>query len=367
MNGTSSIYRFVFAAGGTGGHIYPAVAVAQKLKELKPESKILFVGTKNKLESKVIPQLGFDFKSVWISGFSRKMNVNNLLFPVKLFVSTIQSLILCMKFKPRVAIGAGAYVAGPVVWGASVLGAKVILLEQNSYPGITNRLLEKRANQIHLTFEDSKKYFRLKDKLMITGNPVRINLKHIEKNDALKKFGLNTSKKNLLILGGSGGALSINNAIAENISRLTDAGIQLIWQTGEVYYDMFCKYQSEDVKIFPFIEDMSAAFSACDLLLARAGATTIAEASQLGIPVVFIPSTNVAANHQYMNAKSLQEADACILIEDKNLQTELMEKVHSIIYSEEKLRELKENIKKLSKPDAAKVVAENAIMLAEKE
>ncbi|MFC2134524.1 undecaprenyldiphospho-muramoylpentapeptide beta-N-acetylglucosaminyltransferase [Bacteroidota bacterium] len=365
MSRERTIYRFIMAGGGTGGHLYPAVAVAQKIREMIPEAEILFIGAKNKIESRVVPQLGFDFKTIWISGFSRQFTLSNIFFPLKLFVSMIQSIMLNVKFKPRVAVGTGAYVAGPVIIGASIMGAKIILLEQNSYPGITNRLLEKRANQIHVMFEDSKKYFRNKSKLMVTGNPTRINLELKDKSKALAVFNCSPAKRTLLILGGSGGALAINEAIAKNIDRLKEAGIQIIWQTGQYYFDKYKHLQDDDVKIYPFISDMSSAFSACDLLIARSGATTIAEVSLLGIPVVFVPSPYVAANHQFKNAESIKDADACILIEDKELDEKLFSTVNNLIFNESRLTELKNKIKNFSRPDAAKVVAENAVKLAE--
>ena len=362
---STRIYRFLLAGGGTGGHIYPALAVAQQIKLLKPESEILFVGTKKKIESRVVPQYGFDFRSIWISGFSRKLTMENILFPLKVIVSMIQSLMIVMKFKPRVAIGSGAYVSGPSIWASSVFGSKIILLEQNSYPGITNRILEKRAEEIHITFDESKKYFREQKKLKLTGNPVRVNLKMIERSDALKQFDLATDKKTILILGGSGGARSINDAIANSINELVENNIQVIWQTGELYYEGNKKYNNNMIRVLPFIDDMSAAFSACDLLVARAGATTITEVSFLGIPVVFVPSSNVAANHQYKNAKAISDQSAAILIEDKNLKSSLVKTVIDVIHDDKKLDELKKNISAFAKPNAALVIAENAIKMAE--
>lgn len=361
----SPIYRFVFAGGGTGGHLYPAIAVAEKIKELKPESEILFIGTKNKIESKVVPASGFNFISIWISGFSRQLNLSNILFPLKVFVSYFQSLIALTKFKPRVAIGTGAYVAGPVISAASTLGTKIILLEQNSYPGVTNRLLEKKANQIHISYEDSKKYFRQSEKLIVTGNPIRPKLKLIDRTKALKQFNLDSTKKILLVIGGSGGAGSINKAIASNIQSFVGNDIQILWQTGKYYYENYLNYNSDSVKVMPYIEDMSSAYSCADLIIARAGATTIAELSYLGLPVILVPSPNVAANHQFKNAESLVKENAAELIEDVKLNSELFEKVNSIINDPIKLDGMKNNILKFSKPDAAKVVAENAINLAE--
>ncbi|WKZ70498.1 MAG: undecaprenyldiphospho-muramoylpentapeptide beta-N-acetylglucosaminyltransferase [Melioribacteraceae bacterium] len=361
----SPIYRFVFAGGGTGGHLYPAIAVAEKIKELKPESEILFIGTKNKIESKVAPASGFNFISIWISGFSRQLNLSNILFPLKVFVSYFQSLIALTKFKPRVAIGTGAYVAGPVISAASTLGTKIILLEQNSYPGVTNRLLEKKADQIHISYEDSKKYFRQSEKLVVTGNPIRPKLKLIDRTEAVKNLNLDSTKKILLVIGGSGGAGSINKAIANNIQSFVGNDIQILWQTGKYYYENYLNYNSDSVKVMPYIDDMKSAYSCADLIIARAGATTIAELSYLGLPVILVPSPNVAANHQFKNAESLVKENAAELIDDGKINSDLFEKVNSIINDSTKLDLMKKNILKFSKPDAAKVVAENAINLAE--
>ena len=340
---SKTIYRFIFAGGGTGGHLYPALAVAQQIMQIKPEAEILFVGTKNKIEGRVVPEYGFKFKPIWVSGFSRKLNLNNLLFPIKLIVSTIQSLLINMKFKPRVALGSGAYVSGPVIWAASVMGSKIILLEQNSYPGVTNRMLEKKADEIHITFEESKKYFRRPEKLILSGNPIRINLKLENRSEALKNFDLDDSKKTLLVIGGSLGARTLNQSIASAVGDLTNEGIQIIWQTGPAYFETYKMFESQSVKVMAFVNNMSAAYSASDLVMARAGATTIAEVSFLGLPVIFVPSTNVAANHQYMNAKAIADANAAILIEDKNLENEITGKVEQLIFDESRLLELKKN------------------------
>ena len=358
-------YRVLIAGGGTGGHLFPAVAVAEKIKEMKPETEILFVGTKSKIEGTVVPKLGYKFKSIWIKGFSRKFNLENILFPVKLFVSLIQSIIINMKFMPRVAIGSGGYVSGPAIFGSSVLGAKIILLEQNSYPGITTRLLERYADEIHISFKDSEKYLRRKDRLHLTGNPVRKNLGTEEKEKALAGFGLSRDKKTLLITGGSLGAGSINKAMAANVNKLEENGIQILWQTGRNYFKDYKNLNDANVKVLEFIDDMNAAYSSCDLFLARSGATTIAEILALGIPSILVPSPNVAENHQYYNAKSLEEKNAAILIKDENLNEKLFETVINTISSEEKLSELKQNALALAKPDAAEVIASRAIKYME--
>lgn len=361
----NNIYKFIFAGGGTGGHLFPAVAVAEQIRLLKPEADILFVGTKEKIEARVVPKLGFKFKTIWISGFSRQFNLRNLIFPIKLIVSMFQSLIINIKFNPKVTVGSGAYVSGPVAWGSSIMGAKIVLMEQNSYPGVTNRLLEKKAEQIYLCFEDSKQYFRKQDKLRVIGNPIRTELKLKQKNEAVKVFDLNPGKKTLLVLGGSLGAASLNNVLGNKLNELTKAGLQIIWQTGEIYFDVYKKFNSEHVKVLSFIEDMSDAYSAADLVVARAGATTIAEVSTLGLPVIFVPSKNVAANHQLMNAKSLINEDAAVLIRDDDLQEKLVDTVIGLIKNTYRLEELSKNIKKLSRPNAAKEIAEEVIKLAE--
>ncbi len=358
-------YRFAFAAGGTGGHLYPAIAVAQHIKKILPESEIVFFGNKNKIESKVVPQYGFEFRDIWISGFYRKFDLRNLMFPVKLVISSLQSLLIMMQFKPRVAIGCGAYVSGPVIWAASVIGSKIILLEQNSYPGITNRLLERMADEIHVAFEESRKYFRHNEKIYVTGNPIRIDLIGIDKTEAAKKFGLDPAKKTVLIIGGSLGAKSINESIARISDLFEKNDLQLIWQTGKLYYDEYKKYYAKQITVLPFIEDMQAAYSASDLVIARAGATTIAELSALGKAAILVPSPNVAANHQYYNALALAESNAAVLIEDKNLLTELKSKIIELINDEEKLKKLSDTIKTFSKPEAASVIAQKAISLAE--
>jgi UDP-N-acetylglucosamine--N-acetylmuramyl-(pentapeptide) pyrophosphoryl-undecaprenol N-acetylglucosamine transferase len=358
---TATPYRFLFAGGGTGGHLYPAIAVADEIKKIKPESEILFVGTKSKIEGRVIPQLGYQFKSIWIKGFSRKLNFSNLLFPIKLLVSAIQSILISFRFKPRVAIGSGGYVAGPAIWGASVMGAKIILMESNSYPGITTRLLEKYADEVHITFEDSIKYLRKPEKIKLTGNPVRPELGKFTKADAIKYFFLDENKFTILVLGGSLGARSINAAVAECIEDLEKNDLQLIWQTGKSYYDNYKSINFKSVKILDFIDDMNKAYSACDLLVARAGATTIAELCFLGIPSILIPSPHVAENHQYFNAKSLSNNGAAILIDDSELNENLKNKILELVKNKNLLDSLSKNAKNNSRPNAANEIAKNAI------
>jgi UDP-N-acetylglucosamine--N-acetylmuramyl-(pentapeptide) pyrophosphoryl-undecaprenol N-acetylglucosamine transferase len=361
MKASVTPYRFLFAGGGTGGHLYPAIAVADEIKKMKPESEILFVGRKSRIEGTVIPKLGYQFRSIWIKGFSRKFNLSNILFPIKVIVSAVQSIFISFRFRPRVAIGSGGYVAGPAIWGASVMGAKIILMESNSYPGVTTRLLEKYADEVHITFEDSKKYLRRPEKIKLTGNPVRPELGKFNKAEAIKYFGLDENKFTILVLGGSLGAQSINEAVADCVEELEKKNLQLIWQTGQNYYNNYKKINLTSVKILDFIDDMNKAYSVCDLLVARAGATTIAELSFLGIPSILIPSPHVAENHQYYNAKSLADNGAAVLIKDSELKENLKNKILEVVHDKNLLNSLSEIAKKNSKPNAANEIAMNAI------
>ncbi|MDR3609865.1 MAG: undecaprenyldiphospho-muramoylpentapeptide beta-N-acetylglucosaminyltransferase [Ignavibacteriaceae bacterium] len=354
-------YRFLFAGGGTGGHLFPAIAVAEKIRKMLPESDIMFIGTKSRIEGRIVPKLGFKFSPIWIKGFSRKLNLENLLFPLKLAVSLIQSLLINLRFKPMVAIGSGGYVSGPAIWGASVIGAKIILLEQNSYPGITTRLLQKYASEIHLSFDDSKKYFKQKNKLNITGNPVRESLVRGNKEEALNYFGLNPSYKTLFVLGGSLGAGSVNEAIGKFIRNNLQGDINIIWQTGKNYFELYKYLASKNIIIRDFIDNMDQAYSACDLLVSRAGATTIAEIIALGVPAILIPSPNVAENHQFFNAKSLSDKNAAVLIEDSKLSASFNEELLKVLRNNKFLDELSLNAKSLYKFNAAEIIANNAI------
>jgi UDP-N-acetylglucosamine--N-acetylmuramyl-(pentapeptide) pyrophosphoryl-undecaprenol N-acetylglucosamine transferase len=273
-------------------------------------------------------------------------------------------LFISFRFKPRVAIGSGGYVAGPAIWGASVMGAKVILMESNSYPGVTTRLLERYADEVHITFDDSKKYLRKPDIIKVTGNPVRSELGTSTKAEAKRFFGFDENKFTVLVLGGSLGAASINNSIAECIEELEKKSLQIIWQTGKNYFHSYKNINLDSVKILDFIEDMNKAYSACDLLVARAGATTIAELTVLGIPSILIPSPHVAENHQYYNAKSLAEKNAAVLIKDSDVNSMLKDKILEVATNKNLMKSLSENAKRISKPDAANVIAKSAINFA---
>jgi UDP-N-acetylglucosamine--N-acetylmuramyl-(pentapeptide) pyrophosphoryl-undecaprenol N-acetylglucosamine transferase len=325
----------------------------------------MFIGTASRIEGKLVPKLGYKFKSIWIKGFSRKMNLDNILFPLKLAVSVVQSLFINIGFKPKVAIGSGGYVAGPAVFAASLTGAKVMLLEQNSYPGVTTRILQKYADEIHISFQNSTKYLKKKENIFLTGNPVRSSLKKINKSDAVKAFGLSADKKVLLVLGGSLGAASINESVASCLPVLQKHDIQIIWQTGKNYFKSFNSFSSINIFVSEFINDMNLAYSSCDLLISRAGATTIAEILVLEIPSIIVPSPNVAENHQYHNAEYLSQNGAAVLINDNEVKEKLPSVLVNLIRDDNKLKTLRDNCSKISRPGAAHIIAERAIRYAE--
>lgn len=363
---TATPYRFLFAGGGTGGHLFPAVAVAEKIRLLKPEAEIVFLGTKSKIEGRVVPQLGFQFKPIWIKGFARKFAVENFLFPVKLLVSVFQSMFYCLTFRPKVAIGSGGYVAGPALFAANLFGVKIILLEQNSFPGITTRLLERFAQEIHISYENSRKYFKKNKPLFLTGNPVRNVESLLDKKFALEKLQLSPEKKTLLLLGGSLGAKKLNQMMAKALPKLIENNLQIIWQTGSLYFDQYKNLENQNCRVMAFVEDMKLVYSACDAIISRAGATTLAEITSFGLASILIPSPNVAENHQYYNAKSLVEADAAILLEEKNIDDNFTNEVISLMKNEDQLKTIGANAKSIGKPNAAEEIAVRVLKLANK-
>jgi UDP-N-acetylglucosamine--N-acetylmuramyl-(pentapeptide) pyrophosphoryl-undecaprenol N-acetylglucosamine transferase len=354
--------KILFAGGGTGGHLYPAISVAEELQNLYEHCEIAFIGSKDKIEGRVVPQLGYQFYPIWISGFQRKLTIKNLLFPVKLIASMVKSLIICMKFKPDIAIGSGGYVSGPAIWAAKVMGAKIVLLEQNTYPGITTRLLEKYADEIHITFEEAKNYLRNKEKVFVSGNPVRNSLKLIDKSEALKKFDLK-DKFTVLVVGGSLGSKTLNEGILENLQKLKAMDIQVIWQTGKYYYDIYKSYNDENIKVMDFINDMQAAYSSADIVISRAGASAICEIANLGLPTILVPSPNVTANHQYHNAKALADKNAAILIEDNEFSNKIIEVISNLKDNKKQLELLSNNIKQFGKPEATNIIAKSILKI----
>ncbi|MFY0698713.1 MAG: undecaprenyldiphospho-muramoylpentapeptide beta-N-acetylglucosaminyltransferase [Balneola sp.] len=357
--------RILIAAGGTGGHVYPAIAIADAIKNENADSEILFVGTKDHMEWKAVPKAGYKIKSVWISGFHRRLTLKNMLFPLKLVTSIVQSFGIVSSFKPQVMVSCGGYAAGPVGWVAGKRGVKVVIQEQNSFPGVTNRMLAKFASRIFTAFKEAAKYLP-PDKIVESGNPTRSTLDKIEKKVGLNSFNFDDSKPVLMVLGGSGGARSINEAVKENLDKLSD--LQVIWQCGSRYIDALMKEvdleNNKNIHLTAFIDNMPEAYAAADLIVSRAGASSCSEFMMTGKPSVLIPSPNVAGDHQTQNAQSMVDAGASELLKDADAVNALPELVHSLIKNQEKLKEMNKAALKLAKPDAAKMIAKEILELA---
>ena len=362
--------KVLLAAGGTGGHVYPAIAIADELKRSRPDADILFVGTKDRMEWDAVPRSGYDIKSVWISGFHRRLTPQNLLFPFKLITSTIQSVSILKQFKPDVLVACGGFAAGPVGWVASKMGIPIVIQEQNSFPGVTNRLLAKHAELIFTAFEGARKFLP-EEKVRLEGNPVRNQLTVADKKDSIKAYGFKQKNPVLLVMGGSGGAAAINSAMLENLEELHDAlGLQIIWQCGPRYFDELNKKLSEEtypnVRLTAYIDDMSLAYGAADLVLTRSGASTCSELMLLGQPAIFVPSPNVAGDHQAKNASSMVKAGAAIHLKEEDMDMEMTSIIKKVIFSEKKLKKMSDSMLHLARPNAASNIATEIINLAEK-
>lgn len=368
------LHNYLFAAGGTGGHIFPALSIANEIKKIDTNAQLLFVGTSKRMESKLIPHYGYDFKTIWISGLTRKLDLKNLLFPIKLIVSLIQSFIIIKNFKPSVVIGTGGYVCAPVLLIASLLNVKTVLHESNSYPGLVTRLLAPKVDMVFISFDVTRKWLRSENNLEKVGVPIRNVLTGISKTSGLEFFGFKENKKTILITGGSLGSVSINKAVLKSLELFLKSNIQVIWQVGEKDFDniknVILSLDSElkeAVWISKFIDRMEYAYAAADVVICRAGATTIAEITALGKPAILVPYPYATSNHQFLNAKTLQDSNAAIIIEDNKL-SELLEKVViELINDETRLQNMSMNCKSLGCSNAAEVIARKIIDILEKD
>ncbi|NJM80266.1 MAG: undecaprenyldiphospho-muramoylpentapeptide beta-N-acetylglucosaminyltransferase [Flavobacterium sp.] len=346
--------KFIISGGGTGGHIYPAIAIANEIKYRYHDAEFLFVGAKDKMEMQKVPQAGYPIKGLWISGIQRKITIKNLLFPFKLASSLLNSYRLIKKFKPDVVIGTGGFASGAVLKVASRLKIPTVIQEQNSYPGITNKLLAKNANVICVAYEGLEKFFP-KEKIKFTGNPVRQDLLNIDDKrlQGLTYFELDTSKRTLLVLGGSLGARRINQLIANEIDFLLELGVQIIWQCGKLYFDEYSHYnKKENVHVFAFIDKMDFAYTAADVIISRSGASSVSELCIVGKPTIFIPSPNVSEDHQTKNAQSIADKKAAIIIKEKELEQDFKNVFADLISNDQKQQKLSKKIYKLALPNA---------------
>lgn len=351
--------RYMISGGGTGGHIYPAIAIAEELKGRHPDAEFLFVGAKDKMEMTKVPEAGFKIEGLWISGIQRKLTLSNLMFPFKLMSSMLKARTLIKKFKPNVVIGTGGFASGPLLKMASILKIPTLIQEQNAYAGMTNKWLAKEANSICVAYDGMDKFFP-KEKLVLTGNPIRKDLLEVrsKKESGLNYFQLDPNKKTLLIVGGSLGSQRINELIASQLSLFEAENLQVLWQCGTLYYDRYVSKETESIKVLKFISKMDLAYAAADVIISRAGAGAVSELSLVGKPVLFIPSPNVAEDHQTKNAKSIEDKEAAIMLRENKLDEKFEPVFKSLINDIELQNKLSKNILTLAKPLATKAIVD---------
>ncbi|MFZ1676697.1 MAG: undecaprenyldiphospho-muramoylpentapeptide beta-N-acetylglucosaminyltransferase [Saprospiraceae bacterium] len=362
--------KIIISGGGTGGHIYPAIAIADALKRRDAFIDILFVGAMGRMEMEKVPAAGYRIEGIWISGFQRKLTITNLLFPVKVVHSLLKCRSIVKSFQPDVVVGVGGYASGPLVRVAAGMGIPSVLQEQNSYPGVTNKILATKAKVICVAYPGMEKYFPAK-KIRLTGNPMRSQLaKEITREEAAEYFGLDAKKKTILAFGGSLGARTINETIKNSYDLVAGRDdIQVLWQIGKLYADTYSDTPSaklSHVKAAVFIDRMDLAYALADVVIARAGAITISELALTGKPAILVPSPYVAEDHQTHNAKSLEQMGAAILITDGNAPTKAFPEALRLLNHPEELQKLEYNIMKLAKQNAADEIADIIIQLAQK-
>ncbi len=356
-------FKIIISGGGTGGHVFPAIAVADAIKKMVQTPEILFVGAKGKMEMEKVPKAGYQILGLNISGIQRKLTYKNLFVIFKLIGSIRKAKKIIKEFDPDVVVGFGGYASGPTLRVATKKKIPTVIQEQNSFPGLTNRLLAKKVDKICVAYDNMDRFFP-KSKIYLTGNPVRKDIANItaDKKEAEKYFKLDEDKKTLLILGGSLGAKTINNSVKENIETFLNNGIQIIWQTGKLYFDDIQEYvktinKKENIKLFAFIDRMDMAYAACDMVVSRSGAISVSEICITKKPAIFIPSPNVAEDHQTKNAMALVNHKAAIMIKDSEAPEKLGEEVINTIFDDEKTYRLKKKIAEFSVKDSAEKIA----------
>ena len=364
--------KILLSGGGTGGHIFPAIAIANAVKKLGEDTDFLFVGAKGRMEMEKVPAAGFKIEGLWISGFQRKNLIKNITLPFKIISSLMCSREILKRFQPDVVVGTGGYASGAVVRAAAGMGIPTLIHEGNSFPGITNKLLARRADKICVAFEGMNKYFPA-EKLLVTGNPVRADILMAanKREDAIQFFGLRRERITLLVIGGSLGAGTINRSILECAGKLTEAGIQIVWQKGKGYGTTLNNRIREQgtghVFIHEFIQRMDLAYAAADLVVSRAGAISVAELCVMGKAVILVPSPNVAEDHQTKNAMALVGQDAALLVRDNDAGPLLGKTILGLLKTPGKMTELAKHIRTLAHPFAADVIAKEVLKLAKNE
>ena len=361
-------HKFIVSGGGTGGHIFPAISIANALKKRFPDAEILFVGAIGRMEMERVPAAGYKIEGLPVSGFDRKNMLRNVKVLINLFRSILKARKIIRNFKPEIAIGVGGYASAPVLRAASAYGVPTLIQEQNSYAGVTNKLLSKKAGKICVAYDHMEKFFPA-EKIIKTGNPVRQDLFNVEARakEAYDFFGFTPTKKTLLIVGGSLGARTINQSIAAQLNTLTEAGIQIIWQTGKFYIENARKeaetYKSPSLLVTDFVSRMDYAYSIADLVISRAGASSISELCLLSKPTILVPSPNVAEDHQTQNALALVRENAAVMIKDTDAKEMLISKALELINDNDALKQLSINILKLAETNSAERIADEVVKL----
>lgn len=363
--------RVIISGGGTGGHIFPAVSIANAIKAQHPDAKILFVGALGRMEMQRVPAAGYEIKGLPIQGFNRKHLLKNISVLIRLYKSLRMARKIIKQFRPMVAVGVGGYASGATLYECAKMGIPCLIQEQNSYAGVTNKLLAKRVQKICVAYDGMERFFPA-DKIIMTGNPVRENVLQtsLSQQEARTSFGLQPDKKTILLVGGSLGARTINESVMSHLDMIKDSGVQFIWQTGKYYHaDIMKRLEGKDLpmlKVTDFISDMGAAYKAADVVISRAGASSISEFQLIGKPVILVPSPNVAEDHQTKNALALVNKQAALLVRDAEAREKLLPLALQTVKDDAKLASLSENIKKLGKGNAAGVIAQEVLRLSKK-
>ena len=356
---TETTYKFIVSGGGTGGHIYPAIAIANELKLRYPNAQFLFVGAKDRMEMEKVPQAGYDIKGLWISGLQRSLTFKNVLFPFKLISSLVNSRRIIKKFKPNVAIGTGGYASAPLLRVASSKGIPCLIQEQNSHAGITNKWLSGKAKKICVAYEGMERFFPA-EKIVHTGNPVRQDLldSATKRQEAQIFFKLRADVKTLLVLGGSLGARKMNELIYKSLAFFEKEKVQVIWQCGKYYYETYKEVVIDGVQVHAFLNRMDLAYAAADIIISRAGALSVSELCLVGKPVIFIPSPNVTEDHQTKNALAISKKNGAILLHEKDAMIDFESIFRGLLIDEDMQNRLSRSIKNLARPNATKDIVD---------
>lgn len=369
---TSTNTRVIISGGGTGGHLFPALAIADAIRKKEPSAAILFVGARGKIEMERVPRAGYEIEGLDIRGLQRSLSAENLKFPIRLLKSIKRSFEILENFRPHIAVGVGGYASGPLLWAAGRKRIPAVIQEQNSYPGITNRILGKKARKIFVAYRELESFFDPR-KVMLTGNPVRQDLLNVasKRDEALEFFGLQSRLKTILLTGGSLGARTLNQSAEAHLNELKNRDIQLIWQTGKFYYpgikERIAANAGQHVKLKEFIGRVDLAYAAADLIIARAGAGTISELCVVGKPVILVPSPNVAEDHQTKNAMALVKEHAADLIPDREAVSKLIPHAVELLQDTQKQQQLSRNIRRLARTDAAEIIADEILKISREE